>query len=75
MKAIIEDGYIIAIGQHVAGEDISDEYASQIMHALDNVPTPEAGYGYRLREDLEWERYMLPPVPEPPESDFDLPEN
>ena len=67
MKAIIEDGYIIAIGKYVAGEDITDEYAAQIMQALSTAPAPEDGYGYRLKEDLTWEQYIIPPVPEPDE--------
>lgn len=67
MKAIIEDGYIIVIGKDVAGKEITDEYAAQIMQALSNVPAPEIGYGYRLNENLTWERYIIPPQPEPEE--------
>lgn len=67
MKAIIEDGYIIVIGNNVAGKEITDEYAAQIMQALNNVPAPENGYGYRLNENLMWERYIIPIEPEPDE--------
>lgn len=63
------DGYIygVASGTHLSGEIISREEYERIRAAIAAKPTAPAGYGYRLREDLRWELYELPPGPELPE--------
>ena len=38
------------------------------MAIIQNRPTAE-GKGYRLKTDLTWEEYDLPPVPEPSDDD------
>ena len=66
MKAVTNNGYIIAVGENVSGEEISQERYDGIMAALSNMPEREAGYGYRLKTDLTWEKYEIPaPDPDP----------
>ena len=38
------------------------------MEILQNLPSAE-GKGYRLKTDLTWEEYDLPPEPEPSDED------
>ena len=63
------DGYIygVASGARVSGEIISREEYERIRAAIMDRPEPVPGYGWRLREDLQWEQYELPPGPELPE--------
>ncbi len=68
MKKIINNGYIIGLSE-LTGEDISAEEKESILTAIESRPTPQAGYSYRLKKDLTWERYKLPPGPEPSGSD------
>lgn len=68
---IIIDGYLIAIGTGNGGIEITeDEYNSLLTH-IHNCPTAEEGYGYHLKEDLTWELYELPIVPEDDEISSD----
>lgn len=60
----IEDGYITVIGTGAGGAAISAEEYGAILDVIRQQPTPPEGYGYRLREDLSWEAYALPPVEE-----------
>ena len=40
---------------------------AEILAVIRNKPTPRDGYDYRLKTDLTWEEYALPPIePEPP---------
>ena len=59
------DGYIsgVAAGSRASGEVISREAYNAIRAAILARPVPPDGYGCRLREDLEWELYELPPGP------------
>ena len=74
MFAIVKaDGYIVGVvsGHSVSGEVVSEvvseaEY-QRIRAAIMDRPEPVPGYGWRLREDLQWERYELPPGPDFPE--------
>lgn len=61
---IIIDGYLIAVGSGSGGEEITETKYNDLLEVIRNKPTAESGYDYRLREDLEWELYELPPVPE-----------
>lgn len=59
------DGYIISVttaeqGMETAGNITAAQYA-EILAVIRANPQDEDGYGYRLREDLTWERYELPP--------------
>jgi hypothetical protein len=68
---IIADGYITVIGTGNGGISITkEEYESLISH-IHNRPEAPEGYGYRLKEDLTWELYELPPVPEDDEISSD----
>lgn len=60
----IENGYILSIGTGPGGEEIAAEEYAQILDIIRSRPTAEAGYGYRLKADLTWELYELPPVEE-----------
>ena len=62
--------YILAIGVGVCvgGIEISADEYSEILSVIQNRPTAE-GKGYRLKTDLTWEEYDLPPVPEPSDDD------
>lgn len=59
---LIEDGYVTAIGTGAGGVEILvDEYAT-ILTTIQNKPTAEEGYDYRLKEDLTWELVEVPIV-------------
>ena len=68
---MLDDGIIIAVGENIAGEEISETEYNAILSALSDRPTAPSGYEYALRADtLEWELVELPPEPEhdlPPE--------
>ena len=59
---IVEDGYIPAFGIGSGGVEITIEEYTTLNTLLKNSPEPPEGYDYRLREDLTWEEYELPPV-------------
>lgn len=59
---VIEDGYIVAIGTGYGGMEITIEEYSKLSTYIQNRPTPPEGYDYRLRDDLTWEEYELPPI-------------
>ena len=59
-KQILDD-YILAIGKGYGGDEISEAEYNEIMSVIRSCPN-EAGKGYRLRTDLTWEEYYLPPV-------------
>ena len=60
--------YIFAVGVGAGGIEISADEYSEILSVIQNRPTAE-GKGYRLKADLTWEEYDLPPVPEPSDDD------
>ena len=60
------DGYIVAVGTGIAGEQISEAEYETILSAINNTPTAPDGYAYHLRAtDLEWVLVELPPDPDP----------
>jgi hypothetical protein len=61
---IITDGYIIVVGTGNGGISITKEEYDFLISHIHNRPEAEEGYGYRLKEDLTWELYELPIVPE-----------
>ena len=65
---ILSDGYIYAIGTGPGGIEITEAEYNEIMAIIQNRPIAE-GKGYRLKADLTWEEYDLPPVPEPSDDD------
>lgn len=60
--------YIIAIGTGAGGTEITETEYNDIMAIIQSCPAAE-GKGYRLKTDLTWEAYDLPPEPEPSDAD------
>lgn len=60
--------YILAVGVGVGAMEISEDEYSEILSVIRNRPAAE-GKGYRLKTDLTWEAYDLPPEPEPSDAD------
>lgn len=60
--------HIIAIGIGAGGTEITKVEYDEIMAIIQNRPAAE-GKGYRLKTDLTWEAYDLPPAPEPSDED------
>ena len=63
-----DDVYILAVGVGVGGMEISADEYSEILSIIQNRPIVD-GKGYRLKTDLTWEAYDLPPEPEPSDED------
>lgn len=59
---------IIAIGKGAGGVEITETEYNEIMSIIQNRPAAD-GKGYRLKTDLTWEAYDLPPEPEPSDED------
>ena len=57
----LSDGYIYAIGTGSGGTEITEAEYNELMAIIQNTPK-SAGKGYKLRTDLTWEEYDLPPV-------------
>lgn len=60
--------YLAAIGTGPGGVEITEDEYNAIMDVIRNRPAAE-GKGYRLKSDLTWEAYDLPPEPEPSDED------
>lgn len=54
-----------AIGTGSGGAEITEDEYNEILSVIRSRPTPPEGYGYRLKTDLTWEQYELPPAPPP----------
>ena len=66
---MIIDGYLVAIGNGSGGTEITaDEYA-ELLNIIRSKPVASKGYDFRLKADLTWELYELPPVPTPEDED------
>lgn len=65
----VTGNYLLAIGTGYGGEDITEAEYNAILAAIQSRPTA-AGKGYRLKTDLTWEEYDLPPQPEPEEPEL-----
>lgn len=64
---IIDNGYVISIGTGNGGTEITEQEYAEILATIRNKPTTREGFDYRLKTDLTWEEYALPPIePEPP---------
>lgn len=53
--------YINSIGINCGGTEIMETEYNEIASIIQSCPN-ENGKGYRLRTDLTWEEYDLPPV-------------
>lgn len=62
------DNYILAIGTGHGNTEITESEYNEIMSIIQNRPQAD-GKGYRLKTDLTWEEYDLPPAPEPSDED------
>jgi hypothetical protein len=61
-----QDGYIHSVvsGVSAANSNITEAEYIEIKAVIENMPTAPTGFGYRLKENLEWELYELPEIPE-----------
>ena len=64
----VSNGYIYAIGTGNGGVEITEDEYNAIMDVIRNCPAAE-GKCHRLKTDLTWEEYDLPPEPEPSDED------
>ena len=64
----INGDYVSAVGANIDGEEITAGEYQAIVETLRNKPTPPVGFDYRLKTDLTWELYELPP--EDPDPDL-----
>lgn len=60
---IITDGYLVAVGNGSGGTEITAEEYAELLNIIHNKPSAESGFDYRLKADLSWELYELPPMP------------
>ncbi len=58
----IKNGYLLTIGTGAGYEEITKEEYESILSVIRSCPTAESGFEYRLKADLTWELYELPPV-------------
>ncbi len=56
-----DESYIATIGTGFGGTEITKTEYDEIMAVIQSRPNGE-GKGYRLRTDLTWEEYDLPPA-------------
>ena len=63
---LVKDGYIPQIGIDCGGTEITKAEYDEIRDVIADMPTPPSGYGYRLKTDLTWELFELPPDPDDP---------
>ena len=67
---MIIDSYLVAIGNGSGGTEITaDEYA-ELLNIIRSKPVASEGYDYRLKADLTWELYELPPAPAPEDDEI-----
>lgn len=60
---LVSNNYIEAIGRGGFGIEITETEYNEILNLILNKPKAESGYDYRLKTDLTWELYELPPMP------------
>ena len=65
-KKVISDGFVVAIGTNIIGEDITESEYQMLLSVIRNKPAASDYHDHKLRADtLEWELVELPPMPEP----------
>lgn len=64
----LSENHIISISTGTGDTEITEAEYNEIMTIIQNRPVTE-GKGYRLKTDLTWEAYDLPPAPEPSDDD------
>ena len=60
---MIIDGYLVAVGSGSGGTEITEAEYAELLNIIRTKPVASEGYDYRLKADLTWELYELPPVP------------
>lgn len=58
----IADGFLVMIGTGNGGTEITETEYAEILTTIRNKPTARDGFDYRLKTDLTWEEYELPPA-------------
>ena len=58
----IIDGYITSISTSAGQTEITKQEYNKIIEVIRNKPIADSGYSYKLKEDLTWELYELPPI-------------
>lgn len=60
----IEDGYIhgVVMGVNAENANCTEEEYMSIKGMLENAPTAQDGFYYKLKENLEWELCELPTI-------------
>ena len=64
-----DENFLISIGTGYGGTEITEVEYNNILSVIRSRPTPPAGFDYRLKADLTWEQYELPPEPERSDTD------
>lgn len=59
---IINNGYILVVGTGSGNIEITESEYNDILTAISNMPIAPQGYEYKLKEDLTWKLYELPPI-------------
>lgn len=67
---IITDGYLVAVGSGSGGTEITEAEYAELLNIIRTKPVASEGYDYRLKADLTWEPYELPPVPTPEDEEI-----
>ena len=62
---VIEDGYIISVGENILGTEIPESEYNTIISAFGTKPANRVGYDLMLKADLTWEYVEAQPEPEP----------
>lgn len=62
---VIENGYIVSVGENIAGTEITENEYDAIMSAFSDRPADRIGYDLMLKADLTWEYVEAQPEPEP----------
>ena len=60
----VDIDFIVSVGTGSGGEEITEREYAEILATIRNKPTAREGFDYRLKTDLTWEEYALPPVPD-----------
>ena len=69
---VIDNGYILAIGQGNGHIEIDEERYNTIQSVIRSKPPETETTDYRLKVDLTWEPYEVePPDPDPELDDSD----
>lgn len=73
---VVENGYIFSVGtgSFVRGEEITADRYEEIQAVISHKPARTEMTDYRLKTDLTWEAYELPPMPDPQEDDLNADE-